>query len=145
MIKRNYACDYCDKKFLSRAGQASHQRHIHPETQVARENTVKDFNINNIETKDTSKNTSENIEVETMEEVQDFEAEDLEAEDLEAEDFEAEDLEVEDLIGENLSLNMEAEDLEVGRLSSEVENTETEDSEVEEGLEVENDYVSILF
>ena len=140
MIKRNYACDYCDKKFLSRAGQASHQRHIHPETQVARENTVKDFNINNIETKDMSKNTSENIEIETMEEVQDFEAEDLEAE-----DFEAEDLEVEDLIGENLSLNMEAEDLEVERLSSEVKNTETEDSEVEEGLEVENDYVSILF
>jgi hypothetical protein len=140
MIKRNYACDYCDKKFLSRAGQASHQRHIHPETQVARENTAKDFNINNIETKDMSKNTSENIEVETMEEVQDFEAEDLEAE-----DFEAKDLEVEDLIGENLSLNMEAEDLEVERLSSEVENTETEDSEVEEGLEVENDHVSILF
>jgi hypothetical protein len=140
MIKRNYACDHCDKKFLSRAGQASHQRHIHPETQVARENTVKDFNINNIETKDTSKNTSENIEVETMEEVQDFEVENLEAE-----DFEAEDLEVEDLIGENLSLNMEAKDLEVGRLSLEVKNTETEDSEVEEGLEVENDYVSILF
>jgi hypothetical protein len=130
MIKRNYACDYCDKKFLSRARQASHQRHIHSETQVARENTVKDFNINNIETKDTSKNTSENIEVETMEEVQELEAKDLE---------------VEDLIGENLSLNMEAKDLEVRRLSSEAENTETKDLEVEEGLEVENNYVSILF
>jgi uncharacterized cysteine cluster protein YcgN (CxxCxxCC family) len=122
MDKSKYTCDYCNKICLSRAGKASHQRHIHPEFTKVK---ATDLNVNDIE----AENMRENMEVENTS--KNTEPENTEVEDLllEPESMAIEN-EAEDLFSE--VNHIEAEDTEAKDLFSEVKNIEAENTEAQD-------------